>query len=745
MSRFKLNFQAKVLIPVVGVLVLFFVATMWLLNLRIESQLRNEASESLMRAHAVFQKSLQLRAQNLQAQFSPVCNQASFISVVTKTDAQTLQDYLRQMLETVTSDAEAAMFSAEDGKLVAATNLQSGIQLKRLHGVCVPSIDQVLEDGKTKVDVVQFDDKLFNVVSIPAFDPTKRLMGILTLAVDLGKAVSEFKLHPHSEIVFIANDHIVATTFKTADHDAASLGFYVDMLGKRGSAQDAPIRKAHFVGLADRFPQLGGQGSAGYLLLSSYDFNWTEFEETRHLLIAAGLFGTILGTVLVWLIVRRATQPLRDLRNSAEAVSRGDFSQHITISSTDELGQLAHAFNHMTENLQRSISELETTVEKLKTAQAQLVQSEKLSAIGEFVAGVAHELNNPLTSVIGFTELLKNSDVTEQTRGSLKHISSSAERCQKIVKSLLSFARQHAPERQSVNVNSIVDAVIEILAYELRTSNIIVTTDLDQNLPAVIGDAHQLQQVFLNMVNNARQAIESHRTSGNIHVTSHLDGDTVRVRFLDDGPGIAPENVKKLFTPFFTTKPVGKGTGLGLSVSYGMIKEHGGNIVVDSNPGKSTTFTIELPAAKGEVAVQMDAPKAPAQPAPAREGNGRKILIVDDEPSILELVTIALQMHGYEVDTLSDGKAALEKLERHRYDLTVLDFKMPGMGGQEVYKHLLCSNPDAARRVLFMTGDVLGEKTENYLKEHGTLCVSKPFTLDTLRSMVKKSLDQSKN
>jgi signal transduction histidine kinase len=578
---------------------------------------------------------------------------------------------------------------------------------------------------------------------MPSFDPQKEFLGVFTLALDISKVVQEFKLHPRSDVVFVANDHIVASTLASSEYNAQLLNFYIAMVNKGEAFEDAPIQRSHIVGLAGR---LGGQGNAGYLLLSSYDFNWKQFQETRQMLIAGGLIGALFGTALVWLLVRRATQPLRDLRSSAEAVSRGDFSQRIKISSTDELGQLGNAFNHMTENLQHSITELETTVEKLKTTQAQLVQSEKLSAIGEFVAGVAHELNNPLTSVIGFTELLKNSDVNDQTRAQLKHISSSAERCQKIVKSLLSFARQHAPERKAVNLNGVVDAVVEILAYELRTSNIKVTTDLDPRLPAVIGDQHQIQQVFLNMVNNARQAIESHRTSGNIHITSHAEGDKVRVRFLDDGPGIAPENLKKLFTPFFTTKPVGKGTGLGLSVSYGMIKEHGGEISVDSIPGKSTTFTIELPAATGAVVAPAEAPKIQApQVMPAAEGTGRKILIVDDEPSILELVTLTLEMHGYEVETLSDGKAALDKLERNRYDLTILDFKMPGMGGQEVYKHLLRDNPDAARRVLFMTGDVLGEKTENYLKEHGTLCVSKPFSLETFRTMVKKSLDQSKN
>lgn len=749
MARFKFNFQTKILIPVVGVLVLFFVATMWLLSLRMQKQLRNQTSESLTVAQAVFTKSLELRSQNLQAQINPLVNQPSFMpmfmKVVQLNDEKTLQQYLAEMLETVTSKPKAALFTGEGGNLLAGTNLYSAVNLKLLHAVCVPSIEKAIKDRQAEVDVVQSDGGLFDVVSVPVFDPQKQVLGVLTVALDLGEAISEFKLHPQSELVFIANDHIIKSTLTSSDHDPALLRFYIDMLNNR-TAADAPIPKAHFVGVAGRFPQLAGQGNAGYLLLSSYDFDWQQFQQTRQLLMGDGLLGILLGIVLVWLIVRRAAQPLRDLRNSADAVSRGDFSQRIETRSSDELGQLAHAFNHMTESLQRSISELETTVEKLKTTQAQLVQSEKLSAIGEFVAGVAHELNNPLTSVIGFTELLKNSDVNDQTRSSLKHISSSAERCQKIVKSLLSFARQHAPERKPVNLNSIVDAVVEILTYELRTSNIKVTTDLDPKLPVVIGDPHQIQQVFLNMVNNARQAIESYRASGNIHITSHGEGDIVRMRFLDDGPGISPENLKKLFTPFFTTKPVGKGTGLGLSVSYGMIKEHGGNITVDSIPGKSTTFTIDLPAAKGDAVVAVETPKPSILPAaPANEGKGRKILIVDDEQSILELVTIALQMHGYEVDTLSDGNAALEKLERNRYDLTVLDFKMPGMGGQEVYKHLLRTNPDAARRILFMTGDVLGDKTEKYLQEHGTLCIAKPFSLDSFRSMIKKSLEQSNN
>ena len=241
---------------------------------------------------------------------------------------------------------------------------------------------------------------------------------------------------------------------------------------------------------------------------------------TQQMLLGVGILGILVSTVIVWLLVRKITEPLRQLRDSVEAVGRGDFTRRVEATSSDECGELAVAFNQMTDNLRTSRTELERTVETLKATQHQLIESEKLAGIGEFVAGVAHELNNPLTSVMGFAELLQQAEMAEPQRRLLDMIAKSAKRCTKIVQSLLSFARRHAPERKVVCVNEIVQSAVEILQYQMRTSNIEVVPQLDPRLPATMVDPHQMQQVFLNIINNARQAMEGGQKGGSLRITT---------------------------------------------------------------------------------------------------------------------------------------------------------------------------------------------------------------------------------
>lgn len=315
-----------------------------------------------------------------------------------------------------------------------------------------------------------------------------------------------------------------------------------------------------------------------------------------------------------------------------------------------------------------------------------------------------------------------------------------AQRCHKIVQSLLSFARQHKPERKPVHVHELIEATVEILAYQMRTSNIQVDTRFDPQLPKVMADPHQLQQVFLNLINNARQAIEACRPSGWVRVTTESGDDRVRVVLQDNGPGISAENLPKIFNPFFTTKEVGKGTGLGLSLCYGIIQEHGGNISVQSKEGEGVTFVVELPVALAPAeTAAAQSPAAPAAPATA-VGQGKKVLVVDDEDSVLNLIREALAPQGYQLDIVPDGETALRQLEEHDYDLTVCDWRMPGLNGQQVFERLHARDPEAASRLIFVSGDVVNEKTHEFLEREGKVCLTKPFSIGDFRTAVGEAL-----
>jgi PAS domain S-box-containing protein len=236
-------------------------------------------------------------------------------------------------------------------------------------------------------------------------------------------------------------------------------------------------------------------------------------------------------------------------------------------------------------------------VTERKKMEEQLIVADRLASIGELVSGVAHELNNPLTGVIGFAQLLLEKDISDDVKEDVKIIYSEAQRTVEVVKGLLTFARKHEPVKQLANINSIIVKVLELRAYEQKVSNIQVDTQFAPDLPEIMADYFQLQQVFLNIIVNAEHAMLEAHGRGIITITTERDGDIIRASLADDGPGISEENLGHVFDPFFTTKEVGKGTGLGLSICYGTITEHGGKIYAKSELGKGTTFIIELPVA----------------------------------------------------------------------------------------------------------------------------------------------------
>jgi len=254
-------------------------------------------------------------------------------------------------------------------------------------------------------------------------------------------------------------------------------------------------------------------------------------------------------------------------------------------------------------------------------------------------------------------------------------------------------------------------------------------------LPAIIGDSHQLQQVFVNIVNNARQAIESYRSSGMVRIATAVRDGRVRVSFKDNGPGVSGEHLKKMFTPFFTTKEVGKGTGLGLSLCYGIVNEHGGTITVSSTFGEGATFVVEMPVAEANAEDAAEPSAASPDQSAQTQKSGKRVLVVDDEEALRDLISETLA-ERYDVDTASDGEAALRKTGSAHYDLVVCDWKMPGMNGLDFYQQLKTKDPVMASHFIFLTGDVVG--AQNALGDQGSHWLPKPFSLDDLRSAVNK-------
>jgi len=386
--------------------------------------------------------------------------------------------------------------------------------------------------------------------------------------------------------------------------------------------------------------------------------------------------------------------------------------------------------------------------------QEQLLQSEKMSAIGQLIAGVAHDLNNPLASVVGFSDLLgEAADVPPRLAEPLAVIRQEAERASAIVRNLLSFARRQEGERQLQSIRPILESTHQLLKNQLMAARIELTLEFEPGLPEVAVHANQIKQVFVNIINNAAQAIATTkegaggaggggRGGGRIEISTRCEPDGLSVNISDNGPGIPEDVAQHVFEPFFSTKSEGEGTGLGLSICLGIVKEHGGSMRVDpggAGSGRGATFTVELPTGvrpESSPLGRTGQSRASAEPAPTERLERLRVLVVDDEPHILHYMQATLESWGHEVVVARDGSQALKRALMQPFDIIICDLRMPRLGGREMFQTLARMHPTVAERIIFATGDTVRGDTLQFLEELGRPFLQKPFKLDALRRVL---------
>jgi two-component system cell cycle sensor histidine kinase/response regulator CckA len=393
------------------------------------------------------------------------------------------------------------------------------------------------------------------------------------------------------------------------------------------------------------------------------------------------------------------------------------------------------------EALVRDVSERKKLDDENRDIYHQLLQAEKMAALGQTISGVAHELNNPLATILSWAErLAQRKTLEEPVRRGLETILGESERAARIVRSLLTFARKRQTTRAMVDLNQVVRETLALRAYEQRVSNIVVIDALAAGLPQAFADGYQIQQVLLNLIINAEQAMLSTNGRGVLVVRTWHDAEeeSLVLEINDDGPGIADDVQPKIFDPFFTTKEVGKGTGLGLTVAYAIVQEHGGRIRLESRPGVGASFYVELPV--GGARLTPPAAVARSQSQRGLEAvAGASILVVEDETALAAAVTEALRDAGYTVERAADGEEALAKVKRQAFDLIVCDLKMPRLDGKTFYRALAAA-PGHPGRVIFVTGDVVDAEARSFLEESGCRWLAKPFRLGDLLKAVREGL-----
>lgn len=474
--------------------------------------------------------------------------------------------------------------------------------------------------------------------------------------------------------------------------------------------------------------------------------------------LAGGILGVLAGMYRVLWLPVGARGRLYGVILAASGQQRATFPRELLESVAAELALSAELEDERRVNRERSTGS-DRGLAGPRTLQSRLLQTEKMAALGQMLSGIAHELSNPLTSILGYAQRLLQRDDVAGRSAEARQIFHEAERANTMLRQILMTARDSRPERRKVSLNQVVTRTLELQRFSLAQEKIRVELGLDPEPPLVLGDFSRLQQILINLIANSQHAIMQQAAEGIIRLrTRHLAGNRVLLEVSDDGPGIPDAILGRIFDPFFTTKPEGEGTGLGLSVALAIVREHGGHVHVQSQPSGGAVFTLDFPAyssnsrlaerrksraeqVTGEARLEAESgqPEAHAS-SPNGRNNRPRVLILEDEPTVARLIADVLEEEGCRVDILLDSREAMQRATTRRYDLAVCDMKMPGIGGQDFYEALVRSGNPLRDRLLFVTGDVIAAQTHAFLRRSQRPHVAKPFRVEELTQKVRQVL-----
>jgi len=454
-------------------------------------------------------------------------------------------------------------------------------------------------------------------------------------------------------------------------------------------------------------PLISTEETIGFIVLDAPEPDAFTEEDKRILQIIANQAATVLKNVQ---LVNRLQEANRE--------------------QEDTLMQLSEA----EKELSKYTKSLEEMVE-LRTNE--LIQSEKMAVIGQLVASVAHELNNPLSIITGYIDMLtEESGLEEQTIGKIKKVQSAARRCAKIVDNLLRLSRKGKILLEHIDINNMIHDTLELYEYQFRINQINVSTQLDPDIPETVGDCQQLQQVFLNLISNARDALQEVNENRHLTVITRRDDNNIICEFRDSGPGIFGKNRKKIFEPFFTTKEAGKGTGLGLSISREIVREHQGDILLDPDYEDGANFMVKIPILKKEIQ-----PKEEKLLEENLITEFTRILLVDEELDIVAFQKDILEKYSCKVDGVNYAHDGLDLALRNDYDIIIMDVNIPGdFDGKNLIEAIQENIPKLRKRILFTTSSSADESTLEYLDSTGNVYIEKPFLIKDYITAINRCL-----